>query len=341
MSTRSAGLPQDPTKQRATTLAGRGARRISRSQPQTPVPRRGGGGRSAARLFRAALGQEPPRPARRTVERHLGWACRDPTQIGPTHALNPTAGGGSAPRTPAPLLWCRAWPPCRQGGGGRRGPRLAARAILPALGLACPSVPALCWSPCGCGRAVGRVAPVLGGSSGLVCGVCCGWFLLSRFVPRCRRAAWASSALGSLVASAGWFGAGRWGLPLARAGIWAGVLRCRGRGRVLVARRRCRVRVGLVGLGGFPAGRSALCRRGGSGVRGFRAGGRPAVCPAVASSGAARSGGLGAGVVGGRGFLSVLRGGVAAAAGRRGALAIAPVLLPAIQTAAALPLSPG
>ena len=135
---------------------------------QPLVRRRGGGGRSAARLFRAALGQEPPRPARRTVERHLGWACRDPTQIGPTHALNPTAGGSSAPPAPAPRLLCRAWPPCRQGGGGRRGPRLAARAVLPALGgrahpcarlgLAPVCVAALCWSPCGCGRAVGRVA---------------------------------------------------------------------------------------------------------------------------------------------------------------------------------------
>ena len=266
---------------------------------QPLVRRRGCGGRSAVHLFRVALPRSRRvRPAEpRSVA--LGRACRDPAQIGPTHALNPTAGGGSAPRTPAPRLLCRAWPPCRQGGGGRPGPRLAARAILPALGLACPSVPALCWSPCGCGRAVGRVAPGLGGSSGLVCGVCCGWFLLSRFVPRCRRAAWVSSALGSLVASARRVCPGRWRVSLAAAGVVPLVLWGRGRGRVLVARRRCRVRGGLGRLGRVSAGRAAV-RRGRVGRLG--SGGPAGAGGRRRSRRPARRRCVGAGRVGGWGF---------------------------------------
>ena len=203
----------------------------STSSVATDRSRRGDGGRSAARLFCAALRPGPPRPAQRTVEHHLGPACRDPPQIGPTHALNPTADGGSAPRTPAPLLWCRA----------ALAGRKAARAVLPALGgrahpcarlgLAPVCVAALCWSPCGCGRAVGRVAAVLGGFSGRCVGVCGGFVLGGGFSGGggfswlCR-----GSAVGSVVASAGRVGAGRWGLPVARAGVCARVLRCRGRG---------------------------------------------------------------------------------------------------------------
>ena len=166
------------------------------------------------------------------------------------------------------------------------------------LGLAPVCAAGLRWSPCGCGRAVGRVAPGLGGSSGLVCGVCRGRFLLSRFVPRCHRAAWASSALGSLVASAGRFGLGRWRVSLAAAGLGAVVRRGGGRGRVRVVGAGLRVRGGLVELGRLPARRAAVR---GSGLRRFRAGGRAAVCPAVAASGVARSGRVGAGRLGGRG----------------------------------------
>ena len=194
---------------------------------QPLVRRRGCGGRSAVHLFRVALPRSRRvRPAEpRSVA--LGRACRDPAQIGPTHALNPTAGGGSAPRTPAPRLLCRAWPPCRQGGGGRPGPRLAARAILPALGLACPLVPALCWSPCGCGRAVGRVAPVLGGSSGLL-----GWGVLWLVPSLSFRPALSSCRVGLFRSwrpgGVGWSGL-PW--PLARVGGGCGPRRGRSRRR--------------------------------------------------------------------------------------------------------------
>ena len=276
----------------------------------TDRSRRGDGGRSAARLFCAALRPGPPRPAQRTVEHHLGPACRDPPQIGPTHALNPTADGGSAPRTPAPLLWCRA----------ALAGRKAARAVLPALGgrahpcarlgLAPVCVAALCWSPCGCGRAVGRVAPVLGGFSGRCVGVCGGFVLGGGFSGGggfswlCR-----GSAVGSVVASAGRVGAGRWGLPVARAGVWARVLRCRGRGGLRVCCGGVGLRVGLVGLGRFPAGRSPLCWRG---VGCLRAGDRPAVAPVGRSRCVARRVGLGAGGLGRWGF-RLWRGGAAAA----------------------------
>ena len=264
-----------------------------------------------------------------------------PAQISPTHALNPTASGGSAPRTPAPLLWCRA----------ALAGRKAARAVLPALGgrahpcarlgLAPVCVAALCWSPCGCGRAVGRVAPGLGGSSGLVCGVYCGRFLLSRFVPRCRRAARASSALGALVALAGRVGAVGWRVSLAAAGLGAVVFGGGGRGGFRVAGAGLGLRVGLVGLGRLPAGGSAVSRCGGSGVRRLRAGGCAAVSPAGRSRRVARRVGLGAGRLGRWGF-RLWRGGAAAALPfgrqRRGlplarwVLVTAPALPLAIQT---------
>ena len=167
------------------------------------------------------------------------------------------------------------------------------------------------WSPCGCGCAVGRIAPGLGGSSGRVCGVCRGRFLLAHFVLCRHRAAWDSSALGSVVASAGRVRPGRWGLPVTAAGLGAVVLG--GGGRVRVA--GLRVRGGLVGLGRFSAGGAAVCWRYGSGLRRLGAGGRAAVAAAGRSGGAARSGRVGAGRLVGRSFLLVLRGGVADAAG--------------------------
>ncbi len=177
-----------------------------------------------------------------------------------------------------------------------------------------------------------------------MCGVCRGRFLLARFVLCRRRAARASSALGSLVASAGRVRPGRWGLPVAAAGLGAVVRWGCGRGRVLVARRRVGLRWRLVGLGRFPARRSPLCWRGGSGLGRLGAGGRAAICPAVAASGAACAR-LGFWRLGWR-FLSppwraARRRGGAAAARQGGVSVTAPVLPPAVQTAAGLPLSPG
>ena len=221
-----------------------------------------------------------------------------------------------------------------QGGAGYPCPRLAVGRILaPASALPPSALRDGRWSPCGCGRAVGRVAPGLGGSSGLVCGVCRGWFLLSRFVPRCRRAARASSALGAVVASAGRFGAGRWGVSVAGAGVLAGILRCRGRGGLFLACRRVGFRWRLVGLGRLPAGRAAVRRPLRACVRRLRAGGRAAVASAVAASGAARSGRVGAGRVGGWGFPL---GAAALPPPLAGVSVTAPVLPPAIQIAAGL-----
>lgn len=73
ISTHSAGLPQDLTKQRATTPAGRVARRPSRPEPPTPVPRRaakgraGGRGNPTSRRIATVRLRRERRPARRRV----------------------------------------------------------------------------------------------------------------------------------------------------------------------------------------------------------------------------------------------------------------------------------
>ena len=201
---------------------------------------------------------------------------------------NPPSGCGSAPRTPAPLLFCRA----------ALAGRKAARAVLPALGgrahpcarlgLAPVCAAGLRWSPCGCGRAVGRVAPGLGGFSGRVCGVCRGFVLGFGFACAGGFPWFAGvAAVGAVVASAGRVRPGRWRVSLAGAGLGAVVRRGGGRRRVPVGLGGLRVRGGLVGLGWLPARRSPLCWRGGSGLGRLGAGGRAAICPAVAASGAA------------------------------------------------------
>ncbi len=163
---------------------------------------------------------------------------------------------------------------------------------------------------------MGRVAPGLGGSSGLFGGVCRG-FVLGFGFSRAGGFPWFAgvAALGALVASAGRVRPGRWGLSVAAAGLSVVILGGGSRGRVLVARRCVGLRWRLVGLGRLPAGGAAVRRRGGSGVRRLGSGGRPAVAAAGRSGGAARSGRVGAGRLVGRSFLLVLRGGVADAAG--------------------------
>ena len=155
------------------------------------------------------------------------------------------------------------------------------------------AVPASLWpapggpsaAPCG----GGVVAPV--GRCRFLWGVCrgfflSGWFPVSGLVPwRAGRA-----AVRALVASAGRVGAGCWCAALARSAVGAVVLRCRGGGRLRVGCVGFGVRVGVVGLGRVPAGRSAVRRWR---VRRLGAGGRPAVAAAGRSRRVARAGGLG------------------------------------------------
>ena len=91
----------------APTSAGRVARRPSRPEPQTPVPRRGGGGRSAARLFGAAL------PRSRRVRPGEPWSA---ISAGPAaFRSRGRPGGGVAAASwgwvPAPVIG-RGWRPC-------------------------------------------------------------------------------------------------------------------------------------------------------------------------------------------------------------------------------------
>ena len=101
-----------------------------------------------------------------------------------------------------------------------------------------------------------------------------------------------------------------------------------------------RVRLGLVGLGRFSAGGAAVRRPLRSRVRGFRAGGGAAIVAAGRSRCVARSGRVGAGGVDGWGFLLVFRGGVAAAADRRGAPARVISALGGIKNPAGAGLEP-
>ena len=107
---------------------------------------------------------------------------------------------------------------------------------------------------------------------------------------------------GALVALAGWVGAGRWRVSLAAAGLGAVVLGGGGRRRLFLACRRVSLRWRLVGLGRLPAGGAAVRRSLRAGLRRLGAGGRAAVATAGSASGAACSGRVGAGGVGGRGF---------------------------------------
>ena len=194
-----------------------------------------------------------------------------------------------------------------------------------------------------CGAAAGRHAVagalwdaslrVSAGLPGWCVGWCRGRFLLSHFVSRRRRAAWASSALGAVVASAGRVRPGRWRLSLAAAAVGAVVLGGGGRGRLFLVCRRVGFRWRLVGLGRLPAGRAAVLRPLRACVRRLRAGGRAAVASAVAASGAARSGRVGAGRVGGWGFPL---GAAALPPPLAGVSVTAPALPPATQTAAGL-----
>ena len=127
------------------------------------------------------------------------------------------------------------------------------------------------------------------GFPGAVLGVCRG--SVSGFVSVSGGFPWfAGCASGrALVASAGRVCPGRWRLSLASPGVLAGILRRGGRGRLQVVRRCVGVRSGVVGLGGFPAGRSPLCRCNGSGLGCLRAGGLLALVAAGVAGGAARS----------------------------------------------------
>ena len=229
-----------------------------------------------------------------------------------------------APRPARPHRCCsvaRRWP-----GARRRGlscPRLAVGRILaPASALPPSASPRCAGRHAVAGALWGASLRVSAGLPGWRVGVCRGFVLGFGFacaggVP------WFAgvAALGAVVASARRVRPGRWRVSVAAAGVLAGILRCRGRGGLFLACRRVGLRGGVVWLGRLSAGRSAVRRPLRACVRRLRAGGRAAVCPAVAASGAARSGRVGAGRLGGWGLLSVFRDGVAAAAGRRGALA--------------------
>ena len=201
-------------------------------------------------------------------------------------------GGGHTP--PLPPAWCRAsrrpaqrgalppWRPSHAAihGGGcavRRGRAVAGRR----------------------GRGGGVWCPAAGGPGGFLwfsaLGVSRGFALAGGFAVS-RGVSWCAggSAVGAVVASAGRFGAGRWGVSLARAGLGAVVLGGGGRRGLRVCCGCGWLRGGLVGLGRFPAGGAAVRRRGGSGVRRLRAGGRPAVA-AVGRSRFASGSRLGAG----------------------------------------------
>jgi hypothetical protein len=143
-----------------------------------------------------------------------------------------------------------------QGGAGCPCPRLAAgripapRSALPPSALrGCAGRQAVAGALWGASLRVSAGLPgfCVGWCRGVVLGG--GFSGAGGFSWLCR-----GSAVGSVVAAAGRVGAGRWGLSLAGAGLWARFFRRRGRGRVLVARRRCRVRGGLGRLGRFPAG---------------------------------------------------------------------------------------
>ena len=230
-------------------------------------------------------------------------------------ALVPFAAGGCkgllrrfAPLRPSSLPALRTRPLRRCRWGGRLGSLLSL------------------W-PAPCGPSAAPVA-VSGGSrwslSAFV-GVRCG-FVFSRFVSRCRRVAWLAgfAAVRALVALARRFGAGCRRVSLARPVVAPVVFQCRGRGGFRVVFGCVGLRVGVVGLGRLPVGRSAVRRPLRHSVRGFGAGGRAACAPACRSRCASRSAWLGAGL-GGWGFL--WRGGAAAAAGAGRPLAGVPLAL--------------
>lgn len=159
-------------------------------------------------------------------------------------------------------------------------------------------------------RPAPAAAPAAGGGrlpwvAGFALGVSRGFFLGGGFscaggVP------WlvGGSAVCTLVAAAGGVGVVVWGLPLARSPFCSVVLVGGGRGRVCVAGCRVGLRGSLVGLGRVPAGRAAVCWRGGSGLGCVRAGGRAALAAAGRSRRAARSGRVGAGGLGWPGVLA-------------------------------------
>ncbi len=68
-----------------------------------------------------------------------------PDRLARLSTVQPRNDGGHTPHAAA--AGCRASRRRAQGGGGRRAPRLAARAVLPALGLAPVAVAAHRWSP--------------------------------------------------------------------------------------------------------------------------------------------------------------------------------------------------
>ena len=146
------------------------------------------------------------------------------------------------------------------------------------------------------GRGGGGVVPAAGGRGWfpvfrVFVGVSCGFFLFG-FVAVFGAVSrvFCRAAVRALVASAGRVGAGVGCAALAGAAVGA-VVFGRGCGRwVRVAGVRVGVRVGVVGLGRVPAGRSAVRRWR---VRRLGAGGRPAVAAAGRSRRVARAGGLG------------------------------------------------
>ena len=180
------------------------------------------------------------------------------------------------------------------------------------------------WVPsCPCGPLPAGLPPLLrrwGGGSrwslSAFMGVRCG-FVFSCFVSRCRRVAWLAgfTAVRALVALARRFGAGCRRVSLARPVVAPVVFQCRGRGGFRVVFGCVGLRVGVVGLGRLPVGRSAVRRPLRHGVRGFGAGGRAACAPACRSRCASRSAWLGAGL-GGWGFLWCSGAAAAAGAGR-------------------------
>lgn len=162
---------------------------------------------------------------------------------------------------------------------GRRG-----RASLVAVGVA-----AGVW-PC---RSVALVGFL--GFSGCV-GVRCGWFLVAVVSVSGGFSWFRPAAVGSVVASAGRFGAGRWCLPLAGAGVRSVVFgRCGRRGFRVVG---CRVGVcgGLVVVGRLSGGCPAVSGCGWAGLRRLGAGRLPAVAGAGRSRCPACGRWLGAGV---------------------------------------------